>query len=87
LTQTSLLMEASSWKTSLLMEDHTGPDTVHTREAVKCCLLDLLGVRLSMWFDLVSPSGMVETPRLQALSLPTFVARNWHLIPAPTQVL
>jgi Recombinase zinc beta ribbon domain len=35
----------------------------------------------------VSPSGMVETPRLQALSLPTFVARNWHLIPAPTQVL
>ena len=25
---------------------------MHTREAVKCCLLDLLGVRLSMWFDL-----------------------------------
>jgi hypothetical protein len=36
---------------------------------------------------LVSPSGMVETPRLQALSLPTFIARNRRGLYTPAQVL
>ena len=49
---------------------------MHTREAVKCCLLDLLGVRLSMWFDLAVPLAQLKP--IKADRSTEQLVEDWH---------